>query len=166
MPPTAAIIADSATWNWVFFTSQFSTGDVLKFLYNKPLQIGKDNFTFTIPKATYSSSVAQTDVSKINVFPNPYFGFNKLESDKYTRFVRFTHLPQKATIRIYNLAGILVRTLQKDNASAYQDWDLLNDHQLPVAAGMYVAYIDLPTLGKTTTLKLAIIPEQQFLDHY
>jgi hypothetical protein len=164
--PKDAIIADSATWNWVFFTSTYTTGDVVKLLYNKPLQIGKDSFTFTVPKAQYSSSVAKSDVSKINVFPNPYFGFNKLESDKYTRFVRFTHLPQKANIRIYNLAGILVRTMQKNDASAYFDWDLLNDHQLPVAAGMYIAYIDLPALGKTTTLKLAIIPEQQFLDHY
>ncbi len=164
--PTATAVKDSGTWNWVFMASAFTTGDDIKILYNKPLQIGIDKFSYTVPKAQYSAAVAKQDVSKINVFPNPYFGFNKLERDKYTRFVRFTHLPQKAIIRIYNLAGILVRTLQKNDASEYQDWDLLNEYQLPVAAGMYVAYIDLPDIGQTKTLKLAIIPEQQFLDHY
>ncbi len=164
--PTSQTAKDSATWNWVFFKSNFTTGDKIQFLYNKPLQIGKDNFTFSIPKAQYSSTLAKNEVDQINVFPNPYFGFNKLEADKYTRWVRFTHLPQKATIHIYNLAGILVRTLQKNNADQYFDWNLLNEYQLPVAAGMYIVYIDLPDLGQTKTLKLAIIPEQQFLDHY
>jgi hypothetical protein len=161
----------AATWTLVFYGLNYNmnfTGDnydKVTITYPNPIQLGKDNFTLTVPEAV-TSTTAANDISKINVFPNPYFGFNKLESDKYSRFVRFTHLPVKATIRIYNLAGILVRTLQKDNAAQYQEWDLLNDHSLPVAAGMYIAYIDMPDLGKTKTLKLAIIPEQQFLDHY
>jgi hypothetical protein len=130
------------------------------------INLPTDQFTFTSAAPTQTKANEIADVAKINVFPNPYFGFNKLETDKYSRFVRFTHLPQKATIRIYNLAGILVRTLQKNDATQYQDWDLLNEYQLPVAAGMYIAYIDMPDLGQTKTLKLAIIPEQQFLDHY
>lgn len=166
--PTSTVVADSATWNWVFFQSQFAAGEVLTVNYNHPLQIGKDTFTFTVPKAQYSSTLATQDVSQINVFPNPYFGFNPIETSKYTRFVRFTHLPATdVTIRIFNIAGILVRTLVKpaSNTTQFMDWDLLNEHQLPVAAGMYIAYIDCGKLG-TKTLKLAIIPEQQFLDHY
>ena len=145
--------------------SVFTTGDDIKILYNKPIQIGKDTFTFTVPSAQYSLTAAKQDISKINVFPNPYFGFNRLEADKYSRWVRFTHLPDKATIRIFNLAGILVRTIVKNDNTQFADWDLMNEHQLPIAAGMYVAYVDCGPLGKRV-LKLAVIPEQQFLDHY
>jgi len=56
-------------------------------------------------------------------------------------------LPNTATIRIFNLAGILVRTLVKSDVSQFTDWDLLNENKLPVAAGMYIAYIDCGSLG-------------------
>ena len=42
---------------------------------------------------------------------------------------------------------------------------MLNQSNLPVSAGMYVAYVDMPELGKTKVLKLAIIPEAQIIDH-
>ena len=163
--PTTAAVKDSLTWNWVFWACKFTTGDDVKIIYNNPLQIGQDAFTFTVPQVNYSASLAKADISQINVFPNPYFGFNRLEASKYDRWVRFTHLPSSATIRIFNLAGILVRTIVKNDLTQFSDWDLLNEHKLPVAAGMYIAYIDCGSLG-TKTLKLAIIPEQQFLDHY
>ena len=111
LDPTSAAVIDSLTWNWVIYKSTFTTGDDIKIIYNNPIQIGKDAFTFTVPKISYSPALAKQDVSQINVFPNPYFGFNKLETSKYDRWVRFTHLPSSATIRIFNLAGILVRTL-------------------------------------------------------
>ena len=68
-----------------------------------------DVFTFTAPKATYSSEQAALDVNKVNVYPNPYYGVNTEELNKYNRFVTFTHLPAKATIRLFNLAGVMVR---------------------------------------------------------
>ena len=167
---SSTAVADSATWNWVFFKSQFQTGEDIVLHYNRNIVIGADTYTFTVPKPAYSSTLAQQGINQINVFPNPYFGFNKLESDKYDRWVRFTHLPTKVTvtIRIFNLAGILVRTLQQQpsaSSTQFMDWDLLNEHKLPVASGMYIAFVDCGPLG-TKTLKLAIIPEQQFLDHY
>jgi len=168
--PLSSAVADSATWNWVFYRSNFKIGDNIIVHYLRNIVIGTDTYTFAMPKVAYSSTLAKQGINEINVFPNPYFGFNKLESDKYDRWVRFTHLPTNVTvtIRIFNLAGILVRTLQQlpsASSSQFMDWNLLNEHQLPVASGMYIAFIDCGPLG-TKTLKLAIIPEQQFLDHY
>ena len=60
-----------------------------------------------------------------------------------------THLPNKATIRLFNLAGVMVRTIEKDNNSTYQRWDLANESGLPVASGLYIAYIEMPDLGET-----------------
>ncbi len=126
-----------------------------------------DVFTFTAPSAaSYSQAVAKTDVNSINVFPNPYYGVNSQETSKYVRFVTFNHLPATATIHIFNLAGIMVRTINHTDGTQFQQWDLNNDSGLPVASGLYIAYVDMPALGTTKILKMAIIQEQQYPDHF
>jgi hypothetical protein len=124
-------------------------------------------FTFTAPANKVADpDLAKQDVSLINVYPNPYLGFNPQEINRYARFVTFNHLPRKATIRIFNLAGILVRTIVKDDPTQFAQWNLNNEGDFPVSAGMYIAYIELPDLGINKTLKLGIIPEQQYLDRW
>jgi hypothetical protein len=163
--PKSTIVADSATWNWVFFSSVFKTGDVIKIVYNNPLQIGKDTFTFIVPGTTFSAAKAKQDVTSINVFPNPYYGVNSQETSKYSKFVTFNHLPSTATIRIFNLAGIQVKIINHTSGN-FQQWDLTNSSGLPVASGLYIVYIDMPSIGATKILKAAIIQEQQFPDHF
>ncbi len=124
-----------------------------------------DQFVFTAKAPTYSTATAKTDVNHINVWPNPYYGVNPQEINKYNRFVTFNHLPPKAKIRIFNLAGVLVRTIDHI-ADQNERWDLANQSGLPVASGLYIAYIDMPDLGVTKTLKIAIIQEQQILDRF
>jgi len=108
---------------------------------------------------------ARDDVTAIKAFPNPYYGLNLDETSLSDRFITFNHLPAKAVIRIYNLAGIHVRKLVKDDpATQYYRWDLRNEHGKFVGSGIYVASMELADdsgndLG-TKTLKLAIIPEE------
>jgi len=125
-----------------------------------------DFYTFTAPAPSESNTLAKDQVTEINVFPNPYYGVNSEELNKYNRFVTFSHLPAKATIRIFNLAGVLVKTIEKNNQDQFQRWDLANANGLPVASGLYIAYIDMPDLGKTKILKVAIIQEEQILDRF
>ncbi|NLT50299.1 MAG: T9SS type A sorting domain-containing protein [Ignavibacteria bacterium] len=125
-----------------------------------------DQFTFTAPTSGYDAELAKEDVKKINVYPNPYYAVNPEEINKYERFVTFTHLPRKANIKIFNLAGQLVRSIQKENNSQFAKWDLKNDSGLPAASGMYIAHIDLPEIGKSVIVKLSIIQEQQILDRF
>ncbi|GEM_PF-637646 len=120
-----------------------------------------------IPSAVRSHDLAaaQEEIEKINVFPNPYYGMNRAEVNRFQRFVTFSHLPAKATVRIFNLAGIMVRTLRKDNDGQFMNWDLNNERGLTVAAGIYLATIELQDgLGHdlgTKNLKLMIVPEDQ-----
>jgi hypothetical protein len=122
--------------------------------------------------ATQDAALAKQDVSQINVFPNPYYGVNSEEINKYQRFVTFTHLPQRAKIRIFNLAGVLVRTINHDPQGAtpggtqFERWDLSNESGLPVGSGLYIAHIDMPDLGATKILKIAVVQEQQVLDRF
>ncbi len=125
-----------------------------------------DEFAYSTQGSEYSEDLAKTDVEKINVFPNPYYGYNPQETDLLERFVTFNHLPQKATIRIFDLAGTLVRTLEKDDESQFLQWDLANHNELPVASGIYIAHIEMPDLGENKILKLAIIREQEYLLRY
>jgi len=116
---------------------------------------------------TIDNELAKADVDKVNVFPNPYYGYNSRETSREGHYVSFSHLPAKATIRIFDLAGVLVRTLEKNNPSTqFQQWDLRNDNNYPVASGIYIAYIDMPEQGKTKILKVAIIQEVQVLPVY
>ncbi|HMU43524.1 MAG TPA: hypothetical protein PKA80_09505, partial [Ignavibacteriaceae bacterium] len=83
--------------------------------------------------------------------------------NKYARFMRFTGLPTQSTIRIVSLAGVFVRKIEKNSTSPYVDWDLLNSSGVPVASGVYIAYIDMPGIG-TKIMKLAVIQETQYID--
>jgi hypothetical protein len=144
----------------------YSAGD--EFLITSNHINTPDNvFTLTPPAAISGDLALSTaDVDRVNVFPNPYIGFNPQEANKYQRFVTFTHLPVKATLRVFNLAGVLVRTIQKDDPTQFRQWDLRNEDGFPVAAGMYIVHIDMPAEGKTKILKLGVIPEQQFIDKW
>ncbi|MCU7497426.1 MAG: T9SS type A sorting domain-containing protein [Ignavibacteria bacterium] len=111
-------------------------------------------------------ALAKQDVQSINVFPNPYYGVNPQELNKYQRFVTFSHLPKDATIRIYNIAGTLIKTITRAGAaSQFERWDLANESGLPVASGIYLVYIEMPGLG-SKILKVAVIQEQQILDRF
>ena len=156
---------------WMFFFRQgnasvWSTGDVLRLDYPSAIVPGMDAFRFVTRPWEFSREAARQDVARINVFPNPYYGINLAETSRHRHFVTFSHLPQRARIRIFDLAGILVRTLEKDDPEQFLQWDLLNDGALPVASGSYIAHIEMPDIGSAKVLKLAIVQEQQFLERY
>jgi len=164
---TSQVVAQNATWNVVFYESHHNVGDVVRINYDNPIQIGQDTYQFTTPVATaYSIDKAKADVEKINVFPNPYYGTHYREVTREGKYVTFSHLPTKATIRIFDLAGVLVRTIEKDDPSQFVRWNLQNNNNYPVASGIYVAYIDMPELGATKILKIAVIQEEQILRIY
>lgn len=96
----------TATWVLVFYGTNYSLGDVVTVSYDNPVQIGSDKYLFNTNGSSFSNELAKTQVDKINVFPNPYYGVNTEELNKYNKFVTFSHLPEKATIRIFNLAGV------------------------------------------------------------
>jgi len=156
---TATIIVD-------YLGNGLPLGNRIIFVTNKPNTVN-DVFSFTAPEAIIGDQdLAKLEVEKINVFPNPYYAANSLEPDRFNRFVTFNHLPKHAIIRIFTLGGIQVRKIEKNDDTQFCQWDLKNETGLPVASGMYIAYIDMPELGKTKTLKLMIIQGEQVVEFY
>jgi hypothetical protein len=147
------------------FSPGGSGEDHFLILANKVNSIA-DVFTFSTPKPSYDNELAKLDLEKINVFPNPYYGYQYRETAPNNKYVTFSHLPEKAVIRIFDLSGVLVRTINHNSTNQFETWDLQNDNNYPVASGVYIVYIDLPDFGKSKILKLAIINEQQMLKVY
>ena len=119
-----------------------------------------------MPGTSFDSELQKEDVALINVFPNPYYGVNEAETSPYNHFVTFSHLPRNATVRLYDLAGNLVRALEKSDPDPFLRWDLNNHNGLPVASGIYLAHIELPDVGRNRVLRVVILQEQQFLESY
>ncbi|NUM78016.1 T9SS type A sorting domain-containing protein, partial [candidate division KSB1 bacterium] len=115
-----------------------------------------------------SQDLALASAKTIGVFPNPYYAFNPQETSRLSRFVTFNNLPPNSpvTIRIFNLAGQLVNRIEKNDASQFARWNLLNFSNLPVASGMYIAHIEIPELGHAQVLKLAVIQEGEVLENF
>lgn len=141
------------------------TGTVIRFLTTKT--VGTDDvFTFKAPSVTTGDAdLAAADIENINVFPNPYYGFHEVEPSRYDKFVTFSHLPKKATIRIFNLGGQMVRLLNKDDDTQFIQWNMENQNRFPVASGIYIIHIDMEDFG-SKILKLALVQEEQVLRNY
>lgn len=144
----------------------------LRFYFSKPgytkpsLLKETDIFRFSTKAISYSKELEINDIDAINVFPNPFYGLNKMDTQSPDKFVTFTHLPQRATIRIFNLNGQLVRTLEKNSSAKTIIWNLSNNDGWLIPGGMYVAQIELPDFGKTKILKMIVIPSSSIQPYF
>ena len=140
------------------------SGDKLNFLLSS--RSANDYFTFSSKAANLSNaSLAKDQLKQVLAVPNPYFNHSTYELNQFNRVIKFTHLPAQCTVRIFNLAGDLVRTIQKNDSSSQLSWDLLTDKGLPVASGIYLFHVDAPGVG-TKTGKVAIFMEKERLNTF
>ncbi len=168
LDPLSQTVKDFGTWNLVTYKSTFTLGDVVRINFDNPLLSNVDTFTFSTKGSTFSDQLAKSQSEQvINVFPNPYYGYQYRETSPTDHYVTFNHLPDNATIRIFDLSGVLVKTVYHTAINGQLDkWNLQNENNYPVASGVYIVYIDMPDLGTTKILKLAIIQAQQMLKVY
>ncbi len=115
------------------------------------------------------ADVAKSSLDLIQVVPNPYYGSSSYELlNRTENRVRITNLPNKCTIKIYSMNGVLIRTFNRDvtgqedlfvantggndirqnKRSPYLDWDLKNQNNISVASGLYIFHIDAPGIGE------------------
>ncbi len=105
--------------------------------------------TADLQLTTPTAETQEQALERIQVVPNPYMGSSSYETGNLSRVVRFTNLPPQATtIRIYTVAGTLVKTLRKEGASRSLDWNLETENNLPVASGMYLIHFDVEGVGE------------------
>jgi len=88
---------------------------------------------------------------QVKVVPNPYIVFNGWEKTSDQRVIKFTHLPNYCTIRIFTTAGDLVKVIEhRDTNKQPLDqggtatWDLVNDYGQLIASGVYIFHVESP----------------------
>jgi len=140
-------------------------GDKVSFVSNIPATVyDQYSFSTTAPNP-FNANLAKGELGRVRAVPNPYFAHSSYELNRFNRVLKFTHLPARCTIRLFNLAGDLVRTIDKNDGSSEATWDLNTSHGLPVGSGVYIAHIDAPGVG-TTTVKLAVFMEKERLNNF
>ena len=139
------------------------TGTVFRMVTTKP---NTASDVFTVSTSSYKTATIAYDPKMINVWPNPYFATNPEERTPLERRVTFTHLPETgtATIRVFNLAGQLVRKLVHNDGTQYEVWDLSNNFNVPVASGMYIAHVT--TAAGDHVLKIGVVQPEERIDVY
>jgi hypothetical protein len=119
------------------------------------------------------------DGTEASVFPNPYRGEAVWDGTRdREKYIWFINLPARATIRIYSLAGDLVKTIDFDgstyDASDVQGlrtalernvavpggicaWDLITDEDQAIATGLYIYSIENRETGSNQRGKFMVI---------
>lgn len=96
-------------------------------------------------------SVHDAVLEKINIVPNPYYGFSAYESSAIETYVKITNLPEVCDISIFTVSGTLVKKISKgDSGSTFVTWDLKNDAAIPIAGGVYIIHVKAPGIGERT----------------
>jgi len=142
-------------------------GSVIRLSTTKPNQPG-DSFTFTtdgLGARARNEEEQKAALDNIGIVPNPYKGASSYEVTQLVDQVRFTNMPNQATIRIFTLAGTLIRTLEKNSAGAMFPWDLQTEDGLPIASGMYIIHVDVPNIGEKV-LKFGVIKKRVQLNAF
>ena len=150
-------------------SSFFTSGDKLIIPLDVYPYTDADVYQFTTSSRTISEADERELFNKVNVYPNPLYGFNTLTGYEGTApdepFVTFTNLPTDITIKIYSLSGQLLRTLSTADKSApdspFLRWDLQNENGLRVASGLYLAIVSSPKFGDKILKFTIIMPQKQ-----
>jgi len=86
------------------------------------------------------------------VYPNPYRGIGP---DGKGEAIMFAGLPERATIRIFTVQGVLIRTIEHANLTGGSHWNLTNENGENVASGVYL--YTLESNGEKIHGKLAVM---------
>ncbi len=132
----------------------------------------EDAFEFTLEAPKIDDvTLTKEQLDDILVVPNPYYAHSAYELDQFGRVVKFTHLPHSCKVRIFTIAGDLLRTLEKSDDEPELVWNLRTEHSFPVASGMYIYHVeayepDTENVIGTKIGKMGVLMEEERLNKY
>jgi hypothetical protein len=131
------------------------SGDRFVFRTRKQFQTG-DAFTFSTKSASVDNDLARSKLQEILVVPNPYVSGASWErrflnqTGRGERKIDFVNLPARCTVRIYSIAGALIKTLHKDSSPSdgALSWNLVSEDGMDIAYGLYIYHVEAPDIGE------------------
>ncbi|MFN1834202.1 hypothetical protein AB2B38_002975 [Balneola sp. MJW-20] len=124
-----------------------------------------DSFEFGVVNAELDNDLAAQELDDIYVVPNPYVAAaeweraqNRDQVGRGERKIYFYNVPQTCTIRIFNIRGELIKTINHSGtiSEGAVSWDLKSDNNEDIAYGVYFYHVQAPGVGEYTD-KFAII---------
>jgi hypothetical protein len=178
-------VNEKGRWDDVLFILDFhqaadeselpSNGDTYAIRHLKPWW-KNDQIRFSVnAEKMFSAEAAKSKMDSIRVVPNPYVASNLMEPSVVNKWlnqdrrVLFTNLPERCTIKIFTVSGVLIRELHApDDAltgvgafgtanNGMIHWNLLTWEGLEIAAGMYFYHVQDDITGEEKTGKFAVI---------
>jgi hypothetical protein len=155
-PPVYWMITIAAPQDTTIESIPPEEGDVAFIPTRKPFA-PSDFYSITTDAAKTEQEQQQSTLDNVKVVPNPYIVSNRFEQNSvytggnFEHRLQFIHLPQKCIIRIFNLRGYLIDTIEHesaiDNGSTF--WDLRSaGSDKIVAFGVYIYHIDAQNIGE------------------
>ncbi|MCF6270698.1 MAG: T9SS type A sorting domain-containing protein [Melioribacteraceae bacterium] len=131
---------------------------------NIPAHTLKSNRSYTQSyTSAFKRSRGEDNITdKVRVYPNPYiisasdnwmFGSSSVERNK----ISFDNLSGVATILIFTELGELIKTIEHNDGSGSDDWDLRTSSNQLVVSGIYIAVITDGKTGDREIVKFSII---------
>jgi len=137
-------------------TGEVAAGNIFRIVGNRRLH-QQDVYRFTTKSPRVQATAG--DLAAVRVVPNPFVVTSVFDTDRDRHEIHFTSIPEACRIKIFTLAGDLVRTIQYDrSASGGQDfakWDLKNEFGSEVAYGVYFYHLESPVGSRIG--KIAIV---------
>jgi len=134
-------------YTYRYWVAAYSHGDELE----EPLEtppgndpsLENDNTVEVVP----SAKVATSSLDEVRVVPNPYIVSAEWESEIGVHQITFTGLSGNCVIRIYNVAGELIKVIKHEDGTSFAYWNMLNSRDQEIAPGLYYYHVDAGNLG-------------------
>ena len=121
-----------------------------------PLESGKFFNRSYHPARAYRE--AQASLNNVRVVPNPFNLFQAKTFPGDADRLTFTNVTRRCVIRIFTVNGDLVKTLHKDDPSAFITWSpMLTEDNLFIAPDVYIYMVEDLDTGKRATGKFVVV---------
>ncbi len=140
------------------FEGSYAAGAEFKLVTNKPLT-ANDRYQFSTTAAGIDEAKMKSELDLIRVVPNPFVVTSGFDTVRDRHEIHFTRLPLQCTIKIFTLAGELVKTITHNsdvNGASFERWDLKTEFGSEVAYGVYLYHVDSPAgtkMGKIAIMR-------------
>jgi hypothetical protein len=133
-------------------------------VHGEPESLESGRFINYMTQPAYLTRPAGEDLSDIRVVPNPFhIKAGRLQYPGQPDKIMFLNLPPFCKIKIYNLSGDLIRTIEHTDGSGDEPWatptgeyfQTTENNQIPVS-GLYIARVETPD-GRSRNVKFVII---------